>query len=202
MTARPDSLASSSTPRATSVKNGFATSSTTSPMVRLRPARSWRADSFLMKPSCLMAACTRLRVGSATTSGRLSTFETVPTETPAYAATSLMLTGALATVSLSLLCRKCAVIHWNVSNRPAWHREEPRPRRETRAAPGARLSLCVSSAVRWAPGILTGRLCNDSTTGGHDLLTPTSPGLTLLHIFETLHRSAARATPERPKRQH
>ncbi len=111
MTARPDSLASSSTPRATSVKNGFATSSTTSPMVRLRPARSWRADSFLMKPSCLMAACTRLRVGSATTSGRLSTFETVPTETPAYAATSLMLTGALATVSLSLLCRKCAVIH-------------------------------------------------------------------------------------------
>jgi hypothetical protein len=56
-----------------------------------------------------MAACTRLRVGSATTSGRLSTFETVPTETPACAATSLMLTGALATVSL--LCRKCAVIH-------------------------------------------------------------------------------------------
>ncbi len=150
MTARPDSLASSSTPRATSVKNGFATSSTTSPMVRLRPARSWRADSFLMKPSCLMAACTRLRVGSATTSGRLSTFETVPTETPAYAATSLMLTGALATVSLSLLCRKCAVIHWNVSNRSAPAPGGPQPGWETRAAPAVRAlpPRALSSAVR------------------------------------------------------
>jgi hypothetical protein len=67
-------------------------------MVRLRPARSWRADSFLMKPSCSMAARTRLRVGSATMSGRFSTLETVPTETPAWAATSLMLAGASATV--------------------------------------------------------------------------------------------------------
>ena len=98
MTASPDSLASSSTPRATSVKNGLATSSTTSPIVRLRPARSWRADSLRMKPSSLMAARTRLRVGSATTSGRFSTLETVPRETPARAATSLMLTGVSATV--------------------------------------------------------------------------------------------------------
>ena len=48
--------ASSSTPRATSVKNGLATSSTTRPMVRLRPARSWRADSLRTKPSSSMAS--------------------------------------------------------------------------------------------------------------------------------------------------
>jgi len=35
--------------------------------------------------------------------------ETVPTETPAYAATSLMLTGALTTASL--LSGQCGVIH-------------------------------------------------------------------------------------------
>jgi hypothetical protein len=80
-------------PRATSVKNGLATSSTTRPIVRLRPARSWRADSFLTKPSSVIAACTRTRVGAATISGRLMTLETVATETPAWAATSLMLTG-------------------------------------------------------------------------------------------------------------
>ena len=88
-------LASSSTPRARSVKNGLATSSTTRPIVRLRPARSWRADSFRTKPSSLIDAFTRSRVGRATISGRLSTFETVATETPARAATSLMLTGTL-----------------------------------------------------------------------------------------------------------
>src|SRR4051794_35394571 len=40
-----------------------------------------------------MAASTRVRVGSDTRSGRLSTLETVPSETPAVAATSLTLTG-------------------------------------------------------------------------------------------------------------
>jgi hypothetical protein len=63
ITARPDSLAWSWAPRATSVTNGFATSSTTGPIVRLRPARSWRAGSFLLKPSCLMAARTGPRAG-------------------------------------------------------------------------------------------------------------------------------------------
>ena len=62
MTASPALLASSSTPRATSVKNGLATSSTTSPIVRLCPARNWRADSFLTNPSCLIDAFTRSRV--------------------------------------------------------------------------------------------------------------------------------------------
>jgi hypothetical protein len=95
MTARPALLASSSTPRARSVKNGLATSSTTRPIVRLRPARSWRADSFRTKPSSLIEAFTRSRVARATMSGRLSTLETVATETPAWAATSLMLTGTL-----------------------------------------------------------------------------------------------------------
>src|SRR6516165_12127934 len=65
MTDRPDMLASSSTPRATSVKNGLATSRTTRPIVRLRPARSWRADSFLTNPSALIAAFTRSRVNAA-----------------------------------------------------------------------------------------------------------------------------------------
>src|SRR5690606_20613419 len=37
-----------------------------------------------------MADCTRARVGAATVSGRLITFETVPTETPAARATSLI----------------------------------------------------------------------------------------------------------------
>ncbi len=97
ITARPASLAASSTPRATSVKNGLATSSTTRPMVRLRPALSWRADSFLMNPSSLIAAWTRARVRSATTSGWFSTLETVPRDTPARAATSLILTGVFAT---------------------------------------------------------------------------------------------------------
>jgi hypothetical protein len=100
MTERPALFASSSTPRATSVKNGFATSSTTKPIVRLRPARSWRADSFRTKPSSLIEAFTRSRVGRATMSGRLSTLETVATETPAWAATSLMLTGTLTRFSM------------------------------------------------------------------------------------------------------
>ena len=92
-------LASSSTPRATSVKNAFATSSTTRPIVRLRPARSWRANSSLTKPSSVIAACTRSRVLCATISGWLMTLETVATETPASAATSLMLTGTFTSFS-------------------------------------------------------------------------------------------------------
>src|SRR5579859_5246148 len=70
-------------------------------------ARSWRADSFLMKPSCLIASPTRLRVGSATMSGRFSTLETVPTETPACAATSLRLAGASATVTSPDVVQVC-----------------------------------------------------------------------------------------------
>ena len=56
----------SSTPRATSVKNGLAMSSTTRPIVRLRPARRWRADSLRTNPSVAIESSTRCRVVSLT----------------------------------------------------------------------------------------------------------------------------------------
>jgi hypothetical protein len=65
------------------------------PMERLRPARSWRAGSLGIQPSLAIASSTRRRVGSATISGEFRTLETVPSETPANAATSFMLTEAL-----------------------------------------------------------------------------------------------------------
>ncbi|GAB3232749.1 hypothetical protein GCM10027447_28680 [Glycomyces halotolerans] len=46
-----------------------------------------------------IAACTRRLVFSATASGRLSTLETVPTETPAARATSFMLLVVIVTSS-------------------------------------------------------------------------------------------------------
>src|ERR1039457_2857248 len=117
MTARLDLLASSSTPRATSVKNGFATSSTIRPIIRLRPARNCRADSFRTNPSALIDSCTRSRVEAATMSGRFSTLDTVPTDTPACAATSLMLMGAFTrpssqvpTASVVALLGTCQVL--------------------------------------------------------------------------------------------
>src|SRR3954471_19189677 len=91
MTARPAALATSSTPRATSVKKGLAMSRTTRPSVRLRPARRWRADSLRTKPRAAIASSTRRRVVSLTVSGRFRTLLTVPTETPACPATSRML---------------------------------------------------------------------------------------------------------------
>src|SRR6478609_2271528 len=74
-----------------SVKNGLAISITTIPIERLRPARSWRADSLRTQPSFSIASSTRRRVRSDTTPGELITLDTVPTETPASAATSLTL---------------------------------------------------------------------------------------------------------------
>src|SRR4029453_10570511 len=65
------------------------------PMERLRPARSWRAGSFGIQPSFAIASSTRRRVGSATMLGEFKTFDTVPSETPASAATSFMLTVVL-----------------------------------------------------------------------------------------------------------
>ena len=69
---------------------------TTMPIARLRPARSCRADSFGTQPSLVIATCTRSRVWSLTRPGEFTTFETVPSETPASAATSFMLTDAVA----------------------------------------------------------------------------------------------------------
>ncbi|GAB2685750.1 hypothetical protein GCM10009743_71320 [Kribbella swartbergensis] len=56
--------------------------------MRLLPARSCRADSFRTKPSEAIAASTFARVIGLTTSGRFSTFDTVPKDTPAAAATA------------------------------------------------------------------------------------------------------------------
>ena len=80
----------SSTPRATSVKNGFAMSSTMAPTVWMVPARSCRAEALRTNCSSSIASRTRSRVVSLTWSGRLSTLETVPTDTPARLATSVM----------------------------------------------------------------------------------------------------------------
>lgn len=59
-------------------------------MIRLRPALSCRADSLRTYPSSSMAASTRVRVSGSTASGRLITWDTVPTEIPACRATSLI----------------------------------------------------------------------------------------------------------------
>ena len=96
--ARPSVAARSSAPRAISAKNGFAESSTTRPIEQLRPARSCRAASLRTKPSRSIAACTRATVSGPTLSDRLRTFDTMPTETDAAAATSFTLTF---TVSLT-----------------------------------------------------------------------------------------------------
>src|SRR6478609_8651126 len=64
-------------------------------MVRERPAASCLADALGTKPSSAIAASTLARVAARTAAGRLSTLETVPSETPARAATSLMLTVAM-----------------------------------------------------------------------------------------------------------
>jgi hypothetical protein len=78
-------------PRATSVKNGLAMSSRIAPTVVMVPARSVRAEPLGTNDSASIAWSTRSRVGADTRSGRFSTFETVPSETPACRATSLML---------------------------------------------------------------------------------------------------------------
>ena len=98
-TAYPAAWKWSSAPSTTSVKNGLAMSITTMPTDRLRPARSWRADSLRTQPSLSIACRTRSWVAGDTRSGELSTFETVPTDTPASVATSFMLTELRATTA-------------------------------------------------------------------------------------------------------
>jgi len=65
-------------------------SKTTSPRERLRPAFSVLAELLRTKPSSAIAMATRRRTAALTCSGRFSTLETVPTETPARSATALM----------------------------------------------------------------------------------------------------------------
>src|SRR5205823_1311040 len=64
-------------------------------IVRLAPARKWPADSWRRKPSSSIAVRTRSCVSDPTSPGLLRKFDTVPTETPACRATSLMLTSLL-----------------------------------------------------------------------------------------------------------
>ena len=99
----PSSAARASAPRATSAKNGLPTSSTTRPMLRLRPARSWRAASLRTKPRSSIACITRSTVAGDTFDGRLSTFETVPTETDAATATSRTLTATARSPSRAII---------------------------------------------------------------------------------------------------
>ena len=77
------------------MKNGLPMSITTMLTTRLRPARSWRADSFGTQPSLAIAVSTRSRVVGLTRSGEFTTLETVPSETPASVATSFMLVDDL-----------------------------------------------------------------------------------------------------------
>src|ERR1035437_2390562 len=63
---------------------------TTSPIALLKPAWSCRADSLRTNPSSAITVVTRSRVSALTRCGLFSTFETVPTETPAAAATSVI----------------------------------------------------------------------------------------------------------------
>src|SRR4029079_8433490 len=76
------------------VKNGFAASGTRKATMSLRPDPRWRAEAWGTNPVLAMAAPTRARVAGRTSSGWLRTFETVPDDTPAAAATSLMVIRA------------------------------------------------------------------------------------------------------------
>ena len=78
------------------MKNGFAMSSRTTPIVRLLPTRSWCAAVLRTNRVESIASSTRLRVVGDTTDGLLSTFDTVPRDTCARLATSRMVTRRLA----------------------------------------------------------------------------------------------------------
>ena len=91
-------------------------------MVRLLPARSCRPCSLRTKPRSAIAWRTRLRVASATRSGRLSTFDTVPTETPAKAARIQRSLGVLGNVNIltgAALVAVNAIIAQTNHSRPA-----------------------------------------------------------------------------------
>src|SRR5699024_599562 len=89
-------------PWATEAKNGFAESSTTRPRLLLWPDLSCLAAALRTKPSSSIASLTLCAVASATFDEPLTTWETVPTETPARSATSRILT-----LAMSLLRHQC-----------------------------------------------------------------------------------------------
>ncbi len=98
MTTYPAASAASFAPFARSVKNGFEISGTTNPRTRVLPARRVRAEALGTKPKSEMAFWTFFKVAGAKISGRLIAFETVPRETPAFRATSLILTLIIETI--------------------------------------------------------------------------------------------------------
>jgi hypothetical protein len=70
------------------------------------PERRCRAKPFGIKPNSSITFCTRARVSGATISGRFKTFEAVPTDTPAYFATSRKLRAmAMMTIPLKRVNR-------------------------------------------------------------------------------------------------
>src|ERR1019366_3269100 len=87
MTTYPAKRAASFTPLAKSVKNGFEMSGTTSPKIRVFPARKVCAEAFGINFNSSIAFRTFFNVSGARISGRLMAFETVPNETPAFSAT-------------------------------------------------------------------------------------------------------------------
>src|SRR4051794_26346785 len=99
---------------------------TTMPIDLLRAARSYRADSFRTQPRPVLATSTRSRVASLTSSGELTTLDTVPSETRARAATSFMLTEALRATLVPLL---------TVADR-YWPRENDTQRLQTQSLAG------------------------------------------------------------------
>ena len=96
MTAHPCSFTTSSSPRIVSVENGLDASRMTAPNARLDPPRIWRAAELRTKPRLSIASRTRASVSGASTSGRFSALDAVPSDTPASSATSLIVTLACA----------------------------------------------------------------------------------------------------------
>jgi len=66
----------------------LAASSTTAPKHWLLPLRIWWAAELRTNPSRSITSSTRSRVAGATRSGRFSTLDAVPSDTPACSATS------------------------------------------------------------------------------------------------------------------
>jgi hypothetical protein len=98
----PARRATSSEPRTISVKNGFATSGTINASVPVRCAESPRASRLGMYPSSAIDCSTRERVVELTLGLLLITRETVIGETPAWRATSLIVTEAALMLVLSV----------------------------------------------------------------------------------------------------
>ena len=139
------------------MKNGLAMSITTMPIDRLRPARSCRRR-LVGHPAQLarLPVTTRSRVGSLTRSGELTTLDTVPSETPASAATSFMLTEVLlAAIRLPFTGSLSEIV-------AAWYPTTacPQPLTEPAAMPSTILRLKKMNMI--SGGMVTSRMAANS----------------------------------------